>query len=684
MCWERRIAEAAEWAQEHWDDLPLAVRRRVTDTIEDWVDDIIIPFHGVTSALEDAQEQLRQFISDHRAYIHHPDRLLTQFTERIFPRSRYGELARLLNAGSEPVFGTGEEIARPIILVPGMVGTRLFKTGSSSTTASSAPPDELTRWFEREFRSDDSDFLRPLSRDARRVLRPMLERLSERHLYDPDCVWDPDTPVSLVHLANKTAWERGELFCPDVTECAPAAEFAVPVAESMTLRGMFSLMFGTDAESKAREALAILGMESPDNLFEDERYEDLLNRRKRRGWCQPVWAVSEHWLLPLERTFNEVIYAFGYDWRRPLLESVDLLARKIERVKEAHDGKSPILVTHSFGGLLARAAAKRQPENVGGIVQVFSPTAGSVKPYVNFKKGGGGTVPPGWQAEHPATDAELSEFLDLALLSSLITFDPMDIGFQWILGWDATQFATSSAGAYGAYSLLPNNLPRYQRTGHWLNIEEDSALAGLLRSSRNVFDLYRQFNQPWGLLDGAVWRIGHGVTVGEQCAEAWEWLESHAGQAGSLVSFLHSAQQAGYLRVFMTETLTASQAQTIRDRINRGIEQAELLANYLGDWVHPNTWSLDATGRATDSGFNIRGTGDADTPHATHRIVTTDGDGSLEIDSARALSERFQGSLHFSDVNHAHAMRESPAVQAGMIKYVYFAMMAAHRAEMAT
>lgn len=692
MCWERRIIDAAEWAREHLDDLPPAVRRGITDTIEDWIEDIIIPFHGVTSALEDAEEQLRQFISDHRAYIHHPDRLLTQFTERILPRSRYGELARLFNPGSEPVFGTGEEIARPIILVPGMVGTRLFKMGSSGRSSSSAPSDEVTRWFEQEFRSDESDFLRPLPRDARRVMRPILERLSERHLYDPDCVWDPDTPVSLVHLANKTAWERGELFCPDVTQCEPATDFAVPVAQSMTLRGMFSLMFGTDAESKVREAMTILGCVPPSNLFEDERYERLLEGRKRRGWCQPVWAVSEHWLLPLERTFNEVIYAFGYDWRRPLLESVDLLARKIESVKEAHHGKSPILVTHSFGGLLARAAAKRRPENVGGIVQVFSPTAGSVKPYVNFKKGGGGSIPPGWQEEHSVPEAELGDFMDFALLSSLIKFDFStrrisssigldDVCFSWILGWDATQFATSCSGAYGVYSLLPNNIPRYQRTGHWLNIEDDLALAGLLRRSRNVYGLYRQFDRPWGLLDGSVWRLGHGVTIGEQSAQAWGWLQSNVGQAGSLVSFLHSAQQAGYLRVFMTETLTASQARTIRDRVNRGIEQAEMLANYLGEWVHPNTWSLDATGRATDTGFNIRGTGDRATPHESHRIVTTDGDGSLEIDSARALSERFQGALHLLDINHAHAMRESSAAQAGMIKYVYLAMMVAHRAE---
>ena len=669
---------------ERWEDLPPAVRSRVTSTIAEWSGELFVPFYGVYTAVRDIREHLEAFVLQAEAYQRNPERLRTEFIEYLLPGSRYGELARMLSPGSEPEYGTGEEVSRPVILIPGMVGTRLFRTGAAAVPSSSLPPDGFPQWFERQFRSDDSELLSRLPPAARDVLRPALERLSDRHLYDPNSVWDPDTPASMIHLMNKTASERGELFCPDVTECALATEFSAPVADSMTLRGLFSMLFGRDYERYAREAMRLLRIDTLENLFEDARFEALLNRRKLRGWCEPVWDVSQHWLLPLERTFNEVIYVFGYDWRQPLTNSVDRLVQKIERVKERHDGKSPILVTHSFGGLVARAAAKRHPENVGGIVQVFSPTAGSVKPYANFKKGGGGAFPPGWQAEHPPTDAELSEFVDGELFASMQTFDPRDLGFMWLLGCDATQFATTSGGAYGLFSLLPNNLARYQSSGHWLHIEDDSALAGALRGSSNVFDLYRQFDRPWGLLDGNTWRVGHGVTVGEEAARAWQWLQTNAGEAGSMVSMLHELQQAGYLRVFMTETLSATQVRTVRERVTYGIEQAELLSDYVGDWVHPNTWSLNATGRHTDVGFNIRGTGDASAPYATHRIVSTDGDGSLEIESARALSDRMTGELQFTNVNHAHAMGESANARAGMIKAVYLAMVAAHRAESGT
>jgi pimeloyl-ACP methyl ester carboxylesterase len=671
MCWERRIVEGAQWAWDRWWELPAATRERVGEVILNWIAEQVIPFYA------DREEILRRS----RLYRRYPHRVMTDLVERILPGSRYGELAQMLSPGSEPDFGLGEEIRRPVILVPGMVGTRLFRTGPPATSSSSLPPDRIAEWFERQLRSDDSELLRRLPAELREALRPVLTRLSDRHLYDPNAVWDPDTPVSLVHLMNKTASERGALFCPDVTDCAPATEFSLAAADSMTLRGAFSLLFGRDAERKAREAMAILGVDTLDNFFEDARYEALLTRRRRRGWCQPVWAVSEHWLLPLERTFNEVIYAFGYDWRKPLAHAAESLARKIERVKERHEGKSPILVTHSFGGLVARAAAKLHPENVGGIVQIFSPTAGSVKPYVNFKKGGGGTVPPGWQEERSPLETELSAWGNGGTVPSLFHFDPMDLGFMWILGWDASAFAATSSGAYGLYSLLPNNLPRYQSRGHWLNIEDDHALAGALRNSRNVYDLYRQFDRPWGLLDGSTWRTGRGTTVGEGSAQAWEWLRVNAGEAGSWVSMLHELQSAGYLRVFMTETLSEAQVRTVRERVTFGIAQAEMLDQYVGDWVHPNTWSVSGTGIHTDVGFNIRGTGDPAAPYATHRIVTTDGDGSLEIASARALSARYRAELQLRDVSHAHAMKESDEARAGMIKSVYLAMVAAHRAE---
>ncbi|MFM8535585.1 MAG: hypothetical protein ACKOEC_18670, partial [Acidimicrobiia bacterium] len=303
--------------------------------------------------MRDIGERLDEFARQVDFYRRHPERLRSEFVERMLPGSRFGELARVLSPGSEPVYGTGEEISRPVILVPGMVGTRLYRTGSSTVRSSSLPPDEISEWLERQFRSDDSALLRPLPRSARDALRPVLTRFSDRHLYNPNAVWDPDSPISMVHLMNKTATERGDLFCPDVTECTPATDFSVEVAETMTLRGLFSLLFGRDTEATARELMGILGVDTMDNLFEDARFEGIRLRRKNRGWCQPVWAVSEHWLLPLERTFNEVIYAFGSDRRQPLANSVDQLVQKIERVKDFHGGKSPILVTHSFGGLVA-------------------------------------------------------------------------------------------------------------------------------------------------------------------------------------------------------------------------------------------------------------------------------------------------------------------------------------------
>jgi pimeloyl-ACP methyl ester carboxylesterase len=679
MCWQRRLEEAVAWAEEMWNGLSPATRKQVFDTIDYVSARLFDPYFFIDLAAEEIEERLRAFEARAREYARQPERLRTEFIEYILPGSRYGELARMMSPGSELIEGLGEEVSRPVILVPGMVGTRLFRTGEGSRPRSSTlPPDEIAEWFERELRSDDSEFLRRLPASVREVLRPALIRLSDRHLYNPATIWDPDTKLSLFHLTNKTATERGALFCPDDTPGEPATDFSATVAESMTLRGVLSFWLGRDWERRARELAQLLDVSSVDGLLEDARFEALRQRRKDRGWCQPVWDVSEHWLMPMERAFGEVIYVFGYDWRQPLSNSVGRLVRKIERVKEAHGGKSPILVTHSFGGLVARAAAKRRPENVGGIVQAFSPTAGSVKMYTNFKKGGGGSIPPGWQSETPADEWQLSDWFDIDMLTSLMSFDPMDAGFAILLGWDENAFAATSAGVYGAYSLLPNNLPRFGARGHWLNIENDAGLASVIRSSRNVYDLYRQFDRPWGLLDGSVWRDGASVLTGDESERAWAWLATNSGRAGSLVSWLHSLQRSGYMRVFTRETLNASQVRTVRERVLHGIEQAEQLNASVGAWVHPNTWSIDGTGRATDVGFNIRRT---DSGYATRRIVSTEGDGSLELASARSLSEAIPHQLHFNDVSHAHAMGENAQARNALVKAVYLAMVAAYRAE---
>lgn len=676
MCLERRLAEGAAWAWEFWSELTPAMRRDVTRTVTDWIGNQLIPLHRIYTVVRDLPESLQALQEQVEIYRRNPERLRTEFIESVVPGTRFGELARLLSPGSEPLEGMGEEISRPIILVPGMVGTRLFRTG-----AAPAPSDEISAFLVRQLQSDDSDLLRGLPSGVRDAVRPALEQWSTRNVYDPNSVWDPDTDIAMVHLMNKTASERGTLFCPDATSAAPATEYSAVATDSMSLRGMFGLLFGRDSERLAGGIAGALGFPTVDNLFEDARFAALMQARKARGWAQPVWRVSEQWLLPLERTFGPVVHVFGYDWRQQLAVSAALLERKIEQVKDANEGKSPILVTHSFGGLVARAAAKARPENVGGIVQVFSPTAGSVEPYLNFKKGGGATVPPSWEEEHPPSSGTLREIIDGAVFTSMMSFDPMDLGFMWLLGWDATSFAATSAGVYGLYSLLPNNIPRFGRSGHWLKVKNDPTLADLLSRSREVYDLYRDFDRPWGLLDGTLWRDGNGLTVGEACQQAWDWLAANSGEAGSMVRFLHTLQDAGYVRVFATEPLSTAQVRTVRERVRTGINHAQLLSANVTTWMHPNTWSLNATGRHTDIGFHIRGTGDAAAPYATHRIVSTEGDGSLEVESARALSSNLAGELQLNDVSHAHAMKESADARAALVKAVYLAMVAAYHAD---
>ncbi|MBS0660347.1 MAG: CHAT domain-containing protein [Verrucomicrobia bacterium] len=58
------------------------------------------------------------------------------------------------------------------------------------------------------------------------------------------------------------------------------------------------------------------------------------------------------------------VYAFGYDWRRPLEEEADRLAGQITAALErrARSGQPVRLVAHSMGGLLARALQLRQPQ----------------------------------------------------------------------------------------------------------------------------------------------------------------------------------------------------------------------------------------------------------------------------------------------------------------------------------
>ncbi|MBR9982170.1 MAG: hypothetical protein KFF50_14165, partial [Desulfatitalea sp.] len=91
---------------------------------------------------------------------------------------------------------------------------------------------------------------------------------------------------------------------------------------------------------------------------------------------------SHQWPFPLNICFKFPVYAFGYNWTDSNLESGRKLAEYIEAVIAKHTWttcRRVILVTHSMGGLVSRAACKLHgaESRVLGIVHGTQPTTGS-------------------------------------------------------------------------------------------------------------------------------------------------------------------------------------------------------------------------------------------------------------------------------------------------------------------
>jgi hypothetical protein len=81
-------------------------------------------------------------------------------------------------------------------------------------------------------------------------------------------------------------------------------------------------------------------------------------------------------------SYQYPIYAFGYNWLQSNEVSGAALCGRIATIKKywsdrKKDCKQVILVTHSMGGLVARACAKRIPDEIAGIVHGVMPALGA-------------------------------------------------------------------------------------------------------------------------------------------------------------------------------------------------------------------------------------------------------------------------------------------------------------------
>jgi hypothetical protein len=205
-----------------------------------------------------------------------------------------------------------------------------------------------------------------------------------------------------------------------------------------------------------------------------------------RGWEGVAWAFYGGFLQTLNRrSWGGAIcpvYAVGYDWRQSNFVSGRRLGQEVNRILKKEQVEQVIIITHSMGGLVTRAAVHSVEgfsARVLGIVHVVQPASGGAVLYRRFFTG--------------ATP----------------DFDDEPKHFRYIIGSSAKSTAAIMSALVGPMQLLPTatyrDLSGDANTG-WLFCNASSG--DKIGWQADVFDLYKSSDSPPGLIRHADYSKG--------------------------------------------------------------------------------------------------------------------------------------------------------------------------------
>jgi len=173
--------------------------------------------------------------------------------------------------------------------------------------------------------------------------------------------------------------------------------------------------------------------------------------------------------------YHYPVYALGYNWLQSNALSADRLENRIHEIMKFWGDRKQqcnqvILVTHSMGGLVARACAKRIPDKILGIVHGVMPALGAPVCYRRIACG-------------TESDSYVSgKFADIA-------------------GRKQDDTTPVMATAAGPLELLPNN----QYPKPWLHAtfenNDGKRFAHLSLPNGNVYDMYRDTASWYRMID---------------------------------------------------------------------------------------------------------------------------------------------------------------------------------------
>ena len=210
------------------------------------------------------------------------------------------------------------------------------------------------------------------------------------------------------------------------------------------------------------------------------------------------------------------VYACGYNWLESCEDSAKWLQQRIERIiafwtERKRECRQVILVTHSMGGLVARACAKQIPEKILGVIHGAMPALGAPACYRRIACGTEKWSPTNGQVDNIKAE-------HVAEILGEMPKDTMAV------------MATSP----GALQLLPNHL--YPQP--WLHIclvskvnNKDIPRDVVHLPTGSPYEMYRNFNVWYRLVDPHL------------ADPAKKYLEGESGVSKAILNAIISAEK---------------------------------------------------------------------------------------------------------------------------------------------
>lgn len=243
--------------------------------------------------------------------------------------------------------------------------------------------------------------------------------------------------------------------------------------------------------------------------------------RGKRGWGGVSWSSygailkalqTNQWDSQVNLFYEFPVHAFGYNWTASNNSAGGLLSKYISETIDLYKNNKDqprkcekvILVTHSMGGLVARAACMLHgaKERVAGVVHGVQPAFGSPAAYWRMKGG--------FERPHTIPEIESIQWLknplkmyahqkEKIINSSLLGIPFTNIKFgkgnlmAWVLGTDGEEVTSLLGNMPGGLQLLPNKMYK-NNDGHnsWLAVYSTDGERTLLPRSDPYEEIYRK------------------------------------------------------------------------------------------------------------------------------------------------------------------------------------------------